>query len=95
MIDHFRRVNPRSARQAHAAKHTSLRVKDPYLRALAYVTASRHGRSDVQPRGLIRPPAFAPRECDARTKDGKPLASGTPVKILEVHANVLIVEQID
>jgi hypothetical protein len=34
------------------------------------------------------------RDCEARTKDGKALENGTPVRILEVHANVLIVEKI-
>ena len=43
--------------------------------------------------GRVTIPSMS-RECDARTADGKGLDTGTPVKILEVHANVLIVERI-
>jgi|TARA_B110000037_G_C17105686_1_gene499768 membrane protein implicated in regulation of membrane protease activity len=43
--------------------------------------------------GRVTIPSMS-RECAARTKDGKALKNGTPVRILEVHANVLIVEKI-
>ncbi len=43
--------------------------------------------------GRVSVPSMS-RECDARTNDGEELESGTPVKILEVHANVLIVEKL-
>ena len=44
--------------------------------------------------GRVTIPSMS-RDCDARTKDGKALKTGTPVNILEVHANVLIVEKIN
>lgn len=43
--------------------------------------------------GRVTVPSLS-RECDARTKNGEALSTGTPVTILEVHANVLIVEKI-
>jgi|TARA_B110000495_G_C23028259_1_gene611575 membrane protein implicated in regulation of membrane protease activity len=43
--------------------------------------------------GIVAVPSMS-RECSARTKDGQALPTGTTVTILEVHANVLIVEKI-
>ena len=45
------------------------------------------GRVNVRFRGRLR-------ECDAMEKNGDKLVTGTPVKVLEIHDSILVVEKI-